>query len=47
MAKRVTVLLDDNIAKKIRIHQAKMISQKHSSYSFSKALNEILRTGLK
>ena len=47
MAKRVTVSLDDSIVKKIRIRQAKLISQKHRSYSFSKVLNEILRVGLK
>jgi len=47
MAKRVTIMIDDDLDKKLRTRQAKMIQQEQSSYSFSKTLNEILRKALK
>ena len=43
MSKRVTIMLDDDLYKKLRLFQAKMIQQKHTAYSYSKALNETLR----
>ena len=46
MSKRVTIMIDDDIDKKLRQRQAKMIQQKQTSYSFSKTLNELLRKGL-
>jgi len=46
MSKRVTITIDDDIDKKLRQRQAKMIQQKHTSYSFSKTLNELLRKAL-
>jgi len=47
MAKRVTIMLDDDLDKKVRIRQAKMIQQKQATYSFSRSLNDILRKGFK
>ena len=40
-------MIDDDLDKKIRLFQAKKIQQKQSSYSFSSAINDILRKGLK
>lgn len=47
MSKRVTIMIDDDLDKKLRIKQAKMIQQEQSSYSYSKTLNETLRKVLK
>lgn len=47
MAKRVTIMIDDDIDKKLRTRQAKLITVKMSSYSFSKVINEILRKAMK
>ena len=47
MAKRVTIMIDEDIDKKLRLRQAKLIQQEQSSYSYSKVLNEIIRKALK
>ena len=47
MSKRVTIMIDDDLDKKLRLRQAKLISQEQTSYSFSKVLNETLRKVLK
>lgn len=47
MPKRVTIMIDDDLDKKLRLRQAKTIQQTTSSVSFSKILNEVLRKGLK
>ena len=47
MSKRVTIMIDEDLDKKLRLRQAKMIQEKKSSYSFSKVLNETLRKSLK
>jgi len=47
MSKRVTIMIDDELDKKLRLRQAKMIQQEQSSYSYSRTLNEILRKNLK
>ena len=47
MAKRVTIMIDDEIAKRIRIIQAKQIRESSSSVSFSKVINQQLRKVLK
>ncbi len=39
---RVTILLDEELAKKLRRRQAKLISNNKKSVSFSKVLNEAL-----
>lgn len=45
MSKRVTVMIDDELDEKLRIVQAAKIKQTGASYSFSRALNEVLRRG--
>jgi hypothetical protein len=47
MSKRVTIMVDEDLDKKIRLRQAKMIQQEQTSYSYSKTLNEIIRKSLK
>ena len=47
MAKRVTIMIDDDLDRKLRNRQAKMIQQEQSSYSYSRVLNEVLRKVLK
>ena len=47
MSKRVTIMIDEDLDKKLRLRQAKRIQQEQSSYSYSKVLNETLRKVLK
>lgn len=43
MAKRITVMIDDDLDKKIRVAQAKKIQSDVRSVSYSEVLNEILQ----
>jgi len=47
MSKRVTIVIDDDLDKKLRLRQAKIIQQEHSSCSYSKVVNDVLRKVLK
>jgi len=47
MSKRITIMIDDDLDKKLRLRQAKMIQKEQSSYSYSRALNEVIRNSLK
>jgi len=47
MAKRITIMLDDALKKKLHEIQAKQIRESKKSVSFSRVLNEVLRIGLK
>ncbi len=47
MSRRVTIVIDDDLNKKLRLLQAKMIQQEKSSFSYSKVLNETLRKSLR
>ncbi|MBA4453696.1 MAG: hypothetical protein ACO2Y5_08755 [Nitrosopumilaceae archaeon] len=47
MSKRVTIMLDSDLDKKMRQLQAKMIQSTTSSVSFSNVLNQVLRDSLK
>ena len=47
MSKRVTIMIDEDLDKKLRLRQARMIQQEQSSYSYSRVLNEALRKSLK
>ena len=47
MAKRITIMLDDDLVKKLHEIQAKQIKQSTKSISFSHVMNEVLRKGLK
>lgn len=44
---RVTIMLDDDLDKKLRLRQAKLILSDQSNHSFSSVLNEVLRKALK
>jgi len=47
MSKRVTIMIDEDLDKKLRLRQAKIIQQEQSSCSYSRVLNETLRKVLK
>ncbi|MBA4718586.1 MAG: hypothetical protein HRO68_05645 [Nitrosopumilus sp.] len=47
MAKRVTITLDDDLAKKLREKQSQLIIKSSGLVSFSRVLNNFLREGLK
>ena len=47
MSKRVTIMIDDDLDKKLRLRQSKLIAQEQTSYSYSKVLNEVIRKALK
>lgn len=44
---RITIFLDDDLVKKLRIIQARQLTNSKSSVSFSSVLNEALRKQLK
>ena len=46
MADRVTIMLNSDIAKKLRNLQAKKVKESGSSVSFSRVINEVLEKGL-
>ena len=45
-SRRVTISLDDDLSKKLRERQSKLIKKTTSSVSFSKVLNDVLRERL-
>ena len=47
MAKRITVILDDDIDKKLRLLQAKYIKDTNKAVSFSSVINQVLSKELK
>ena len=47
MAQRVTIMLDDDLVKKLYEMQAKQIKESQKSVSFSRVLNDIISKGLK
>ena len=47
MAKRVTIMLDNDLVKKLHEIQAKQIKISTSSVSFSGVINELIRDNLK
>ncbi len=46
MSIRVTIVLDDDLSKKLRSIQAKKVSQSTKSISFSRVINDELRKTL-
>jgi hypothetical protein len=42
MAKRITILIDEDLDKKIRMEQSKMIVSENKSVSFSSVINSLL-----
>ena len=47
MGKRITVVLDEDLLKKLRKKQAKLIKESTDSVSFSKVINQALRKSVK
>ncbi len=47
MGKRITIMLNDDLVKKLHEIQAKQIKESRKSVSFSRVLNEVARKGLK
>ena len=47
MTKRVTIMMDDDLDKKTRLLQAKMILKENSSVSYSHVVNLLLQAALK
>ena len=45
--KRICLMLEDNVDKKLRSHQAKLIQKKKGSCSYSQAINHALKIALK
>ena len=43
MNKRICVIIDDDVDKKIRLYQAKLIQKNQSNYSYSRVLNDLVR----
>ncbi|MFQ5573605.1 MAG: hypothetical protein ACE5EJ_05095 [Nitrosopumilaceae archaeon] len=47
MLRRVTIMLEDDLQKKLRERQAKLIKQGNKSVSFSQVINRTLSEGIK
>lgn len=47
MAKRVTIMIDDELDKKLRQLQAKMIQKENKSISYSHVINSMLKNSTK
>ena len=47
MGKRVTIVLDDDLFKKLREKQAKLIKETNESVSFSNIVNTAIRKRIK
>lgn len=46
MTKRITIMIDEDNDRKLRMLQAKMIQHNQESVSFSRVMNDTLRKGL-
>ena len=46
MSRRVTIMIDANLDKKIRSYQSKKMEKENSNYSFSRAVNDIIRRNI-
>ena len=46
MKKRITIVLDDDLVKKLRIQQAKLLKKSIKSVSFSSVITDILKKEL-
>ena len=47
MGKRITVVIDEDLVKKLHEMQARQIRESGKSVSFSRVLNELVRKNLK
>ena len=46
MSRRVTIMMEDGLDKKVRAYQAKKMQKENSTYSYSKAVNDIVRKNI-
>ncbi|MFB5624651.1 MAG: hypothetical protein ACE5RP_07055 [Nitrosopumilus sp.] len=46
MARRITIMVDDELDKRIRAYQAKVMKRDNSSYSYSRAINGLLKKAI-
>ena len=46
MSKRITIMIDNELDKKIRTFQAKKMQKENTAYSYSKAINDILKKAI-
>ncbi len=46
-AKRITIMIDNELDKKLRLIQAKMIQTSQKSVSYSRVINDTLRRKIK
>lgn len=47
MSKRITIMLEDEVAKKLRVIQSQLIRESPGAVSFSYVINQQLKEGLK
>jgi len=47
MARRVTIMIDDELDKKLRLLQAKLIQKENKSISYSHVVNSMLKDSMK
>ena len=47
MSKRLSIMIDDDIDKKLRNRQAKAMITTNKNYTISKCANDVLRAGLR
>ena len=47
MAKRITIMIDEDLDRKLRLLQAKKIKESSEAISYSRVINEVLRKNLK
>ena len=47
MTRRVSILIDSSLDKKIRLEQARLIRKKKTGVSYSHVINSLLEEGLK
>ena len=46
-ARRVTIMISDDLDRKVRLRQAKLIQQDQNTHSYSSVINEALRKQLR
>ena len=46
MSRRVTIMIDEELDKKIRQFQAKKMQKENITYSYSKAINDLIRKSI-
>jgi len=47
MAIRITIMIDEDLQKKLRVLQSKKIRVSRKNISFSQVINEVIQKGLK